>query len=356
MDRRYTIRLNALILLLLFCTTAFADTVVEGAGYFPVMIKLKNGDALSVFRAGAPHIGVKGRLDLVRSKDGGKTWSAPWTAVDGEFDDRNPALGQLRDGTILLAYSIASNYDATGLKFAGGRKDRVFDGVYLMRSKDDGKTWTKPERSAPIHKFYEGRGVVSPYGKIVQMKDGTVLMAVYFEFFVDMAHESYLFQSHDGGVTWGEPSLMGKHYNETGITVLPNGDILAAVRSEKGAHLAITRSTDKGKTFSAPEQLTSDMEHPADLIVLKDGRILLTFGERNEPRGVHAMLSKDNGKTWDKANQIVLAKDAPNVDCGYPSSIELSKGEILTVYYKVDDAKNAPASAKAKSIIWKLPR
>ena len=154
----------------------------------------------------------------------------------------------------------------------------------------------------------------------------------------------------------GEPSLMGKHYNETGITLLPNGDILAAMRSENGGHLAITRSTDKGKAWSAPEQMTADMEHPADLIVLKDGRVLLTYGERNEPRGVHAMLSKDSGKSWDKANEIVLAKDAPNTDCGYPSSVELSSGEILTIYYQVDDAKNAPASAKAKSIVWKAPR
>ena len=135
--------MKTLIVLLLFSTSLRPATVVEGAGYFPVMIKLKNGDALSVYRAGAAHVGVKGRLDMVRSTDGGKTWSTPWIAVDGEFDHRNPALGQLKDGTIVLAYSIASNYDATGLQFKGTRKDRVFDGVYLVRSKDDGKTWTE---------------------------------------------------------------------------------------------------------------------------------------------------------------------------------------------------------------------
>ena len=181
-------------------------------------------------------------------------------------------------------------------------------------------------------------------------------MAVYFEFFPDSAHESYLFRSHDGGQSWGEPSLMGKHYNETGITALPNGDILAALRSEKGGHLSIARSRDKGMTWSTPEQLTADMEHPADLIVLKDGRVLLTFGERNAPRGVHAMLSRDGGKTWDKSNMVVLASDATNGDCGYPSSVELSPGKILTIYYQVDDPKNAPASAKAKATVWQAPK
>jgi hypothetical protein len=98
------------------------------------------------------------------------------------------------------------------------------------------------------------------------------------------------------------------------------------------------------------------MEHPADLLVLEDGQILLTHGERNAPRGIHALLSRDGGATWDKANPTVLASDAPNVDCGYPSSVELSNGRILTIYYQVDDAKNTPASAKAKSIIWQVPR
>ena len=106
--------------------------VTKGLGYFPVAIGLKNGDLLAVIRGGAPHIGVKGRLDLVRSSDGGQTWSAPWTVVDGPLDDRNPALGQSKDGTLVLAYVLAGNYDETGLHFKGTRADRVFDGVYVI--------------------------------------------------------------------------------------------------------------------------------------------------------------------------------------------------------------------------------
>ena len=63
---------------------------------------------LAVIRGGAAHIGVKGRLDLVRSTDGGKTWSPPWTAIDGSLDDRNPAIGQLKDGAVVLAYAVAA--------------------------------------------------------------------------------------------------------------------------------------------------------------------------------------------------------------------------------------------------------
>ena len=332
------------------------STVVEGGGYFPVSIRLQSGEVLTVFRGGGSHVDRRGRLDMIMSQDSGKSWSAPWTVIDESEDDRNPALGQLKDGSILLAYSILSGYDDNGHTFKGGRYARVFDGVYLMRSTDKGKTWSKPERSEAVHQFYAGKGAVSPYGKIQQMADGTVVMAVYFDFAGERGHESYIFRSKDNGKTWGEPSLLGKHYNETAITLLPNGDMLAAMRSEVAKDLFVTRSTDQGRTWSTPMQATTALQHPADLIVLQDGRVLLSYSERNAPRGVKAILSRDNGKTWDKANPIVLADDAPNFDCGYPSSVEVSKGRIVTTYYQVDDEKNAPATAKAKVIIWQVPR
>lgn len=327
-------------------------TVVEGSGYFPVMIHLRSGELLAVLRGGGAHVDVRGRLDIVTSKDGGQTWSAPRTAIDEEFDDRNPALGEAKDGTVLLAYSVAKNYDETGRKFKGGRSDRVFDGVYVMRSKDKGQTWSKPERSEAIHSFYTGKGLVSPYGKIVQLRDGTLLMAVYFEFFDARGFQSYLFRSADGGKTWGDPTLMGAGFNETGIVALPDGEVLAALRSGKDPSLSITRSSDGGRTWSAPAQVTAGMEHPGDLIVLKDNRVLLTFGERNAPRGVRALLSSDNGKTWDKDKMVILEDGAPNVDCGYPSSAQLPDGRVVTMYYRVDDLQNAPGSAKAKAVIW----
>ncbi len=351
--------MNRILIVILMAACGWAadyphQVVTKGLGYFPVAIKLKNGDVLAVIRGGAAHIGVKGRLDLIRSTDGGKTWSKPWTVVDDQFDDRNPALGQLQDGTIVLAYAILSGYDESGLRLKGGRSDWIFDGVYLKFSKDNGKTWSKPTRDPAIHAFYAGKGQVSPYGKIVQLPDGTVLMAVYFEFFDDRGNESFLFRSKDNGKTWGEPVRLGAHYNETGIARLRNGRLLAAMRSEKGGSIAITESADDGRTWSKPVQITANNEHPADLIQLQDHRVLMVFGERNAPRGVHAMISPD-GRVWDQSKQIVLADDAPNSDCGYPSSVEAAKGKIMTIYYQVDDKTDAPASSSARVVLWEAP-
>src|SRR5262249_24893394 len=120
---------------------------------------------------------------------------------------------------------------------------------------------------------------------------------------------------------------------------------------EKGGNLAVTESSDSGRTWSKPVEITGAGEHPADLIQLKDRRVLMVYGQRTAPRGVHAMLSPD-GRTWDKSKRIVLADDAPNRDCGYPSSVELPDGKVVTLYYQVDDLNNAPQSSSARAILW----
>jgi len=93
-----------------------------------------------------------------------------------------------------------------------------------------------------------------------------------------------------------------------------------------------------------------------DVCRLKNGDLLLTFGERNAPRGAVAMLSHDDGKTWDPKTRMVLGDDAPLYDCGYSSSVQLPDGRIVTVYYKVVDAATAPASTSLNAVIWRLPK
>ena len=66
------------------------------------------------------------------------------------------------------------------------------------------------------------------------------------------------------------------------------------------------------------------------------------------------MISPD-GRTWDKTKQIVLADDAPNTDCGYPSSVEVAAGRVVTLYYQVDDKNEVPASSSARAVLWNVP-
>src|SRR3989442_4513476 len=79
--------------------------IVRDGGFFPVLVTLNNGELVAVIRGKFPHIIGDGRLDLIRSQDEGKTWSAPEVAVDvPKHEDRNPAFGQLADGSLVLAW------------------------------------------------------------------------------------------------------------------------------------------------------------------------------------------------------------------------------------------------------------
>ena len=78
--------------------------VVSGQGYFPVALRLADGRIAVVLRGGAPHLGIQGRLDMVFSGDEGQTWTKPALVVDTPIDDRNPALGQAKDGTIVVGF------------------------------------------------------------------------------------------------------------------------------------------------------------------------------------------------------------------------------------------------------------
>lgn len=140
--------------------------------------------------------------------------------------------------------------------------------------------------------------------------------------------------SYDDGRTWGGDTLVAEGYNETAVARLPDGDLLAAARSQRGGHIAVLRSGDGGRAWSLPEQVTRDGEHPADLTLLQSGAVLLTFGRRIRPMGCGALLSDDGGRTWNTAREALLAGDGiTNTDLGYPSTVQLDDGHIVTLLY-----------------------
>jgi hypothetical protein len=326
--------------------------VVTGGGYFPVLIRLDNGQLGATIRGGDTHVGVNGRLDWAHSSDGGRTWNVK-RLVDAPMDDRNPAVGQLGDGTLLVTYIIDRSYGPSGARL----KELSRDGLYTVRSFDRGRTWQDPVRS-PVEPHHGA----SPYGKIVQLRSGAALLSVYYERGPGLEHEtSLVYRSVDGGKTWKDPSVIADHFNETALLPLPDGRILAIARSHNGAYLATCFSSDEGRTWSAPRRITADREHPADVILLRDNRLLLVYGERNRPFGVRAVLSRDYGETWGP-EVIVLAGDSQNGDCGYPSSVEVQPGQIVTLYYGVDEARKPDgkvvlglAGAYARAVLWKVP-
>jgi hypothetical protein len=114
--------------------------VVSGQGYFPVALRLQDGRIAVVLRGGAGHLGIKGRLDMVFSSDEGKSWTKPSVVVDSPADDRNPALGQAKDGTLVVGYWRTATYDENGKYNPKLDKPR---NTWVTRSRDGGKSWSE---------------------------------------------------------------------------------------------------------------------------------------------------------------------------------------------------------------------
>jgi hypothetical protein len=56
------------------------------------------------------------------------------------------------------------------------------------------------------------------------------------------------------------------------------------------------------------------------------------------------MVSRDGGATWQ--HDLVLRDDGPDGDLGYPASVEMPDGSLLTIYYQ-----KAAAGEKC-SLLW----
>ena len=128
--------------------------------------------------------------------------------------------------------------------------------------------------------------------------------------------------AHDphGRLIFGEPSLLR----------LPSGKLLCMMRT--GDYLYQAFSTDDGWVWQGLRR-SPIWGFPSHLLRLRSGRILCTYGYRREPFGIRACLSDDEGETWDVSNEIVIRDDGVHRDLGYPSSVQLQDGRILSVYY-----------------------
>jgi hypothetical protein len=319
-------------------------------GLFPVLASVGNA-IVAALRSGAGHVGLAGRVEIVRSLDAGHTWTPPNVIADSDRDDRNIAFGASPQGTLVLAYHRQGSYDEAGnyrpdLREASGK--RPVD-VMITRSHDAGLTWTPP---APLG--VEAFRTFSPYGKIVTLADGALLLPLYGPPIPALTAEqatprtdrscSYLLRSRDDGATWGEPSLIAVAKDETALAALPTGDLLAVLRgSDTEQALWSARSTNGGATWSAPEQITPRFRHPADLLLLSNGDLLLTYGNRTPPYRIEGRLSRDGGHSWldclltFSGHLYGYTVEAPRpYDLGYPSSAMLraaGRAQGVTMYY-----------------------
>ncbi|MDQ3623155.1 MAG: glycoside hydrolase [Verrucomicrobiota bacterium] len=329
--------------------------VVSGQGHFPVALRLQDGRIAAVVRGPGNHLGIDGRLDIVFSSDEGRTWSKPANVVDTPVDDRNAAFGQAKDGTLVVGYYRTATYDEQG-KY-NPKLDKPRD-TWVERSSDGGATWKQGELDV------SDIGWGSPFGKILTLPDDAMLMAIYGlevrpagQKNASDRNHSYVYRSSDHGQTWKRLAEIGDgklQLNETALLRLPDGKIMAAVRS-RAAEVWLSDSADDGRTWSRPRKLTPVNVHPADLCLLEDGRVLLTVGNRVGPFGVLGLVSDAAGQ-FDWSARFSLVDDALTRDCGYPSSVSLKDGQALTLYYATRVKRQPEWGVHCGALTYRAPR
>ncbi len=347
-----------------------------GYSAWPSILRCKNGELLIAFceamrrKARITHADPSFLGLILRSRDGGETWSEQ-PEVIGDYsyygmDD--PGIMQLSSGRILAnafrrAYAPAAAAEQRAdirfqpvkpFEWAGGYSDQM---TYVFHSLDNARTWLDPAHVniAPFRSACQLR-------PIIELKDGTLLLPCYEEIFgpslTDPEKSStwtaFCCRSRDAGRNWGEATLIAPHreigFNEPSMIQLPSGKIVTLMRTAPAGWLYQSDSQDGGRTWSAPVK-TPLFGHPADLRLLQDGRLLATYGHRRPPYGIRACVSADEARTWDMKNEIVLRDDFKNGDLGYPTTTQLSDGTLLTAYYGRDENNDVTC---IQGTFWKL--
>lgn len=329
----------------------------------PNVILLRSGEILIGFRrSGFP---IRGDRDptlrplalKVAAVDDIAT-AEPVMILD-EANSLTPAFFQRDDGLILTFFNRYATHTPdkrAELEACGRGIIDEGDGLIFTRepitvmSSRDGVNW---ERFSEI----DIPGYAYPpafRGNMIYANDGSILFSVYTSS-GPSAHPgnmtSLLIRSRDHGKHWEFVSEIAKHgrldvgFNETSLYRAESGALIAFLRAggaDHNIHTAVSR--DDGLTW-APFRRHNVYGYPQDALRLKSGRVLLTYGVRSERSGICGKLLNADCSDIDTAPEFRICDSATGA-CGYPASIQLEDGAILTVYY-ITPEQGRPAQIAA---------
>lgn len=344
---------------------------------WPTVVRRQNGELWLSWSGGREsHVCPFGQVHAMTSKDNGATWTWPRVLLDTATDDRDSGVLETTKGTLIVSTFTSLAYESSFKKAAAmaeltdkgwvskampaeryakwrAAHERLSDeerkaelGEWVIRSTDGGKSWST--RIPTI--------VNSPHGPI-QLKDGRLLYAGKQLWTEDK--KIGMAESKDDGQTWQWlaeiPTRKGDTathtYHELHAVEAADGTLITQIRNHnengKGETLQ-TESKDGGKTWSEPRSI-GVWGLPSHLLRLRDGRLLMTYGHRRKPFGNQARISSDNGQTW--SEPMILSGDGIGGDLGYPSTVELADGTLLSVWY---ETMKDPKLAVLRQATWRL--
>lgn len=291
------------------------------------------------------HVCPFGKNLLVKSDDEGETWSMPQIANDSCLDDRDAGIVITKNAKYLTFFCHPSTFYsesfsevertvtpelrplAKGAIEVWGTLDKdLLQGGSYIKNLETGEVFKSP--------------VSSPHGP-VELENGKLLW-VGKEFHSGSLNKASIYAVAFDGRNFEVLSEIKMPVplhlvHEPHAIVLKDGSVLAAFRVHydngngfSGMTVYFSKSSDGGKTWSTPYSLGFNGS-PPHFMRHSSGAIILSYARREEPYYECARISYDEGETW--SEERILSYSSEN-DIGYPSTVELKDGSLLTVYYQ----------------------
>lgn len=267
-----------------------ADEAV--AHWNPVLFRLQDDEIMMFYKLGKEI--SRWQTMVVKSRDGGMTWSSPCEMVQGDYGGRGPVRNKpirLSNGTILCPAS---------------REDGIWS-AFVDASKDDGMTWLKkPE-------------VV--IRNVVGSKTSRTVAKV------------------DSDIPVSEQSFYGRGVIQPTLWESQPGIVHMLLRSTEGK-IYRSDSTDYGDTWTDayPTELPNN-NSGIDLVKASNGNLFLVYnpvGKNWGPRTpISLSVSKDNGLTWQK----LLDLDGGEGEFAYPAIIAEEDTLYITYTWKRENIR-----------------
>lgn len=341
------------------------------------LLQQPNGDLLLGLREAharppgqSSHVDLTSRGVTLRSHDGGLTFGQK-RVLDDETKrfsaTQDVTLSRLRDGTLIASFYTWRIVQKEPPPLPGPDHvaaptetlyTPVFEGLWTKVSTDEGRSWSQRRAVIP-----EGVPPLAGRAPLIEADDGSWLLLVNDCRMGENGKRRHArvlcIASSDRGVSWKERALVGGgerhgvHFVEPGWVRLKSGRLIALLRAHGSGldpnhpgvgHVYQSVSDDEGKTWSEPVR-NGIWGMPAQAIELSDGRLLCVYGYRRAPFGIRAVLSYDQGASWDIANEVVLRADGGNWDLGYPVALEVEPRKVLVAYYFNQERPGEPESA-----------
>jgi hypothetical protein len=267
---------------------------------------------------------------MKRSTDGGLTWSERLpTPASWESSQEVPTIYRVIDPS-------------------GAKRLIMFSGLYPIRmavSEDDGISWSELE---PIGEF----GGIVAMASVERLANGDY-MALFHDDgrFIRGSGEVSTFKvyktiSRDGGLSWGEPSVVATHSSahlcEPGLVRSPDGKQIALLLRENSRQFNsfVIFSDDEGATWSEPRELPLSLT--GDRHTAKygpDGRLFVTFRDQaadSPTKGdwvAWVGTYEDISQGRDGQYRVRLMDNARGADTAYPGLELLPDGTLVTTTY-----------------------